>query len=440
MTRSKTKAAPAAGVAKSRAASIGHFAPIALAVGLGLLICSVADALSRATLAHAMPVYWVGVLVIALPLLYRLTSEEASVRERLALVCLLGLALYAVKVMRDAPIYTFSDELAHAYNAEQISTHNHLFHHNPILSVTPRYPGLEGAASALMSLTGLSSFVAGVLLIGSARLVMVAAMFFLFRRVSGSARIAGLGAAAFAGNFNFFFWDAQFSYESLALPLLLMAMMALAEREASSRTLLGAWAVPVLLATAAIVVTHHLTSYALVVVLTGLALATWWVRRDWRPPNPWPFAVVAFGLSLAWLVVVASSTIGYLSPVLSDAVTAIVEHRLAGGTGPRHLPRRWLDRRRHAVRSPRGGGAGRIAPARRPALRPASDPPPLHEAALCPALRAFRDRLLLHARPAVGARRLGDRQSLQRVLLHRPRLPGRLRRPRGPAALVGARA
>ena len=93
-----------------------------LAIGLGLLLCSVADALSRATLAQAMPFYWAGILLIALPMFYRLTSEDASARERLALVCLLGLALYLVKVMRDAPIYTFSDELVHAYNAKQIAT------------------------------------------------------------------------------------------------------------------------------------------------------------------------------------------------------------------------------------------------------------------------------------------------------------------------------
>lgn len=323
MTGQKPDAVPIAGV-KRHAAAIGHLPAIALAVGIGLLLCSLSDALSRATLAPTMSVYWLGILTISLPVLYRLTAERASARERLALVCLLGLALYAVKVMRDAPMYTFSDELAHAFNADQISTHSHLFHHNPILEVTPRYPGLEGATSALMSLTGLSSYVAGVLLVGSARLVMVASMFFLFERVSGSARVAGLGAVIFAGNFNFFFWDAQFSYESLALPLMLLAMMALAEREATERRTIGRWGVPVLLATAAIVVTHHLTSYAMAVMLAGLALAYWWVRRRWRPPNPWPFAVIAAGLAVAWLVVVASSTIGYLSPVISDAVTAIV--------------------------------------------------------------------------------------------------------------------
>ena len=82
-----------------------------------------------------------------MPIFYRLTSRDASPGERLALVCLLGLSLYAVKVVRDAPLFTFSDELIHAFNAHQIAATHHLFEANPILKVTPYYPGLEGATS-----------------------------------------------------------------------------------------------------------------------------------------------------------------------------------------------------------------------------------------------------------------------------------------------------
>ena len=298
---------------------VGHLAPIVLSTGIGLLLCSIADALSRATTGPAMPFYWIGILVLAVPIFFRLTAERASGRERLPLVCLLGLALYCVKVFRDAPLYTFSDELIHAFNANQIVDHHHLFRENPILKATPYYPGLEGAASALMKLTGLSVYAAGVILVGVARLVLVASLFLLFQRVSGSARAAGLGVAIYAGNFNFLYWGAQFSYESLALPLLLLAMMALSEREAAPKQALRAWGAPVALAMMAIVVTHHLTSYAMAALLAGLSLAYWYVHRNWDPPNPWPFAVFGVLLAAFWLFVVASSTVGYLSPVLSDA-------------------------------------------------------------------------------------------------------------------------
>src|ERR1700710_1017653 len=315
---------------------VGHLAPLALSAGVGLLLCAVANALSRATLTPAMPFYWGGILLLAVPIFYRLTSEDASARERLTLVCMLGLSLYLVKVFRDAPLFPFSDELVHSFNANQIADHHHLFRGNPILTATPYYPGLEGAASALMKLTGVSAYGAGLILIGAARLVLVASLFLLFERVSGSARVAGLGVAIYAGNFNFLFWGAQFSYESLALPLLLLALMALAERGEAPREALRAWGAPVLLAMMAIVVTHHLTSYAMAGLLVALSLAYWHVRRSWDPPNPWPLAI--FGILLAgfWLFVVASATVGYLSPVLGDAFSAI-GNTIGGSDAPRAL-------------------------------------------------------------------------------------------------------
>jgi hypothetical protein len=313
-----------------------HLAPIVLAAGGGLLVCSLANALSRATLAPSPLIYWAGILIVALPIFYRLTSREASPTERLALVCLLGLSLYGVKLMRDAPLYTFSDELVHAFNADQIVGRHHLFHANPIIAVTPHFPGLEGATSALMSITGLSSYGAGIVIVGAARLTLVAAMFLLFTRLSGSARTAGLGVAIYAGNFNFLFWGAQYSYESLSLPLLVVIMMAIAEREHSPREWAREWAVPVVLGTAAIVITHHLTSYALVGFLAALALGHWLIRRSWDWPNPWRFAVLAAALALGWLLLVADSTFGYLSPVLSDAFEAVF-NTASGEAPPRGL-------------------------------------------------------------------------------------------------------
>lgn len=315
---------------------VGHLAPILVASGFGLLVCSLANALSRAALEPTPLLFWAGVLLLAVPIFHRLTAEDASATERLTLVCLLGLSLYCVKVFRDAPAYTFSDELVHAFNANQISAHHHLFRENPILGVTPSFPGLEGAASALMKMTGVSSFVAGVVLIAVARLVLIASLFLLFHRVSGSARVAGLGAAIYTGNFNFLYWGAQFSYESLALPLLLMVMMALAEREAAPKQALRAWAAPVLLAMTAIVVTHHLTSYATAVTLAALSLAYWYVHRTWQRRNPWRFAVFGALLALAWLIAVASSTVDYLSPVINNAVNAVV-HTIVGEDAPRGL-------------------------------------------------------------------------------------------------------
>ncbi len=326
---------PGASVSRPRL-GLGHLPAIALTSAVGLLLCAVANALARSTDGNPMLLYWLGVLLIAAPAFYRLTSPSATPAERLGLVCLLGLALFGVKVLRDAPLFTFSDELVHAFNANQIGDHHHLFEANSILKATPYYPGLEGATSSLTAITGLSSYTAGMIVVGFSRLTLIGALFLLFLRVGGSARVAGLAAAIYTCNFNFLFWGAQYSYESLALPLLVLVMMMLAEREAVRREALRAWAVPVVLGIAAVLVTHHLTSYATVGVLLALAFAYWYVKRSWQPPNPWRFAVFAALLAAAWLLIVASSTIGYLSPVLSGAVKAIF-HTLSGEAPPRQL-------------------------------------------------------------------------------------------------------
>src|SRR6478752_208263 len=220
---------------------------VALLAAIGLFLCSLANALSRATLAPSPLIYWVGLLVIALPIFFRLSSDKASYRERLGLVLLLGLALYCVKVVHDGIYFTLSDEYVHAFNVHQIEKYDHLYHFNPAISTSPYYPGLEGATSALTMLTGTSIYVSGTILTGAARLVFMAALFFLFDRLSGSARGAGLGVAVYTGTTNFLFWGAQFSYESLSLPLVVVVLMAFAEREEAPPRARAAWAVPMVL-------------------------------------------------------------------------------------------------------------------------------------------------------------------------------------------------
>ena len=305
--------------------ALGQIPLLALLAALGLLICTGADALARATLAPSPLIYWAGILVIGLPIFYRLLAGEMRDGERLFLVCLLGLALYGVKLARDSFLFTFPDEFIHAFNADQIASQHELFGSNPLQPISTDYPGLEGAASALMTMTGISSFGAGIVMIGAARLALVTGLFLLFRRVSGSSRLAGVAAAVYAGSSNFLLWGVQFSYQSLALPLLVVVLVAVSERESAPRDWGPAWVLPIGLLIAAIVVTHHLTSYALAVILALLSLLYWVRDRRLGWPNPWPYALAAAGAAAAWLFLVAGATVDYLGPVLSRAFHSTVD-------------------------------------------------------------------------------------------------------------------
>ena len=314
-----------------------HLLSFAVVVACGFLAVTVAFALSRSGRPFAEPLLWAGLVAIFAPAAVRLASPLPSRSERLGLVLLIGIALYLVKVAHDPFQFTFADDLVHQHNANEIVRTGSLFGTNSILAVTPDYPGLESLTAAFASMTGLPTFGAGVVVVGAARLVLMLALFLLFEELSGSARPAGLGAVLYAANPNFLFFDAQFSYESLALPLVVVALFVTARwMRLSNRQARLPWAAIFVLVTLAVVITHHMSSYALAVVLvvvTALQLAINW--PTWRTA-PIGFALFTAAAIVAWLVLVAGDTVGYLAPVLTSAFRDTVE-TISTETAPRAL-------------------------------------------------------------------------------------------------------
>jgi hypothetical protein len=261
-----------------------------------------------------------------LPIGWRLLSEEASRNERIALVLLVGVALYLVKVARDPFEFTFADEFVHQFNANEILRTHFLFNPNPILAATPDYPGLETVTAALAALSGLGTFGAGLMVVGAARVLITLGLFLLIEQVSRSRRVAGIAALVYVGAPNYLYFSAQFSYESLALPMGIFVLYAttrwLREEDAVAQR---SWAIAIVLATSAVIVTHHMTSYLLIGFLVAAALVHGLVANTSRDRSLWPFALFAIFAAGFWLVFVASRTVGYLSPVFTDAIDAAIE-------------------------------------------------------------------------------------------------------------------
>lgn len=364
----------------------GWLPALSLVGASGLLLVAIADALSRSGADWAEPLFWAGLLTLVAPFIVRLASIEAIRRERIGLVVLLGMMLYLVKIIHSPFGFTFSDELVHTYNTLGILQTGALFRANPILAVTPLYPGLETVAAALASLSGLNAFGAGLLVVGTARFVLTLALFLFYEQVSGSPRAAGLATLLYMANSNFLYFNAQFSYESLALPLAMLVLFAAARRESTGDKIhhLG-FTLTALLVMGAVVMTHHMSSYFLTAFLLIWALAPllfrltttliarkivpWYAgqmprRRFFRyfaDPSGWlmrqltqvwtllgqngdvyarqgpgGLAVFALAASLVWLIFIASPTISYLSPVLSRAVLSIFR-MIAGEETARQL-------------------------------------------------------------------------------------------------------
>lgn len=353
--------------------SWGWFPFVSLASACGLLLVAVADMLSRQASPLADIGFWLGLVVIIAPIAVRLASASPSSRERVALVIVLGLALYLVKVMHSPYAFTFSDEYVHQYNAMQILLKGSLFSSNPIIPATALYPGLESVTAALASVSGLSLFVSGLIVIGLARLLLILALFLFYESIGGSARYAGIAAIIYASNSNFLFWSAQFSYESLALPLALVVLFIIARRDiANNRSEQTGFTLIALLGIMVVVSTHHISSYFL-----ALFLSAWVLIRVYNPlnivyflqkrraksskgnpdagspgdnqgypegtapglirgPGPGWLAIVALLLVVAWLYYFARDTLGYIFPIFTNAYNSLVAI-IQGTDAPRTL-------------------------------------------------------------------------------------------------------
>ena len=324
----------------AQAQNWGWLPALSLASAVGLWLVGLANTLSRSGAGEPESLFWVGLLTLVVPAAARLASSEPSRGERIGLLVMVGLGLYLVKVLHSPYAFTFSDELVHLHNGNRILQTGSLFSENSILSVTPLYPGLETVTAALASLSGLSVSGAGLVVVGAARLVMMLALYLLYEQVGGSPRLAGIAALLYTANSNFLFWSAQFSYESVALPLAVLVLFAAARRaDTHERNRYTGLTLTAMLGVAAVVITHHLSSYFLAtffIVWTVLLLRPRLEARVRDAPGPGGLALFSAIVCLVWLVYVASLTIGYLSPVLSRAIESVIQ-MIAGGASQREL-------------------------------------------------------------------------------------------------------
>ena len=197
-----------------------------------------------------------------------------------------------------------------------------------------------------------------MIVLGAARLVFVLALFLFLERITGSARLAGIAVIVYATNPNFLFWSAEFSYESLALPLALLALLATAKAlppgtdrsppDAARAARIG-WTAVALLATTATVMSHHLTSYALCGFLVAACMIAG-ARASTRRQAPWLLAGFAIAMTVLWVSTVAPGTGRYLLPVIErafhESVATALGHSSArglfsGGSGAQIVAPAW---------------------------------------------------------------------------------------------------
>ena len=316
----------------------GWLAAIVLCSAAGLGVLAVAAEASRRqnTSVPTYMLFWLGVLLIFVPIAFRVLARGVSTRERLTLIVFLGLALYLVKLVGSPYTFTFVDEYIHVRNTQSIISMRHLFTWNPLLATAGYYPGLGALTAGVAELTGLSVFAAGLLVIGIARVLLCAYFYLIFESVTRSGRAAALASLIYMANPMFLLWSSTFTYENLALPLGAFVIWWVGR----TRNHYGLTSMVVAVAgIIAVTVTHHIVGFA----LAGL-LAAWWLAehvgcRATKAARQLVgiLAIVAWCAVLTWFFAVARPAPTYLItnnllPALQDTFNVITGH-----TAPRQL-------------------------------------------------------------------------------------------------------
>lgn len=303
------------------------------ATGVLLVAASyTAGRLGHASSPLADGMYWLGQGLVLVPTAARLVSRRLlTARETVALITFLAIAEYLVGVCYSPAAFTFVDELEHWRSTVDILQTGKLSTVNYTLPISPHYPGLEEVTSAVVSVTGLPVFTSGLLIAGTAHLLFVYALYLLFRGISGSYRVAGVGVLCYASNSHFASFDSMFIYQTLALPFLgltLLAALRLGSRRRTGQR--ASWLTLAVLTIIATVATHHITSYMLVATLALITLAALitrsWVTAAWAAILTLLSTVSAIG----WLLFAAPETWAYLQP-FADGILESLRNLLGGG-------------------------------------------------------------------------------------------------------------
>ena len=313
---------------------------VTLIAAVGVLVASAAYAAGRAGYASSPwtdRAYWLGQALVVAPVAERLLSRRRlTPTETATLVVVLTVAEYLLKVCYSPAGFTFTDELLHWRSTVNILQTGKLFTVNYGLPISPRYPGLEEATSALISVTGLPVYVAGLIIAGTAHLLFICLLYLTYRCFSRSHRIAGIAILVYSSTPTLNSFDAMFVYETLALAFLGLAVFA-SWRAATGQSggERARWFVLSVLAAFATVITHHVTSYMLVASLLLVTVASLLTGARRTALKAGALTVVSAAAVACWVILIAPDTLNYFRPTVEGIVQGI--SALQGG-GSSHAP------------------------------------------------------------------------------------------------------
>lgn len=217
--------------------------------------------------------FWLGMFLFFIPAFWRLLSSRLSRSERITLLTAAALFSYLPKLFRCPYYFCYSDELTWWRGVQNLLEGSPVISDNPLGLIMGAFPGLPLLTITLQKISGLSTFQVGLALMGMMRVISTLSIFLIGEKLFHSGKVGAAAALVYMMNANYLFFSSQFSYESLAVPLLLFALLFLLYLlEGVDDKSNNAWSIVVVGIISAIVITHHLATYMLIVILLLMAI------------------------------------------------------------------------------------------------------------------------------------------------------------------------
>jgi hypothetical protein len=293
-------------------------------VGAVLLLLSFHHAAGQAAPDQIQfALFWAGFLLGMLPLVALACARHVDGATRTWALAGIGLFGMVPRLLQPGP--AGPDEFAHLRQAVEAFFAGDVGHVSYLLPITREFPGLHQAAGAFARLTGMPLWPAGLAVIVLAHVLSVLAIYQLVRTVGAPARGAAVGAVIYTLSPSWLYFNAVFSYESVALPLLVWCLAAtVAAGRGSQKLNLRAIAMAVF-CVVALPVIHHLTTIMLCLILLLLIIARIvpFVRqtaaggRGANRERVWPLIFIGCCLLVSiafWWSGLLGRIVGYLGP------------------------------------------------------------------------------------------------------------------------------
>lgn len=301
----------------------------------GLSIQAAAYELARKQ--HTAPaeiLFFFGLVLEFAPCARILTRLGITRTSRMIAGLLVGFSFYISEWLAQPHILARYDELLHLTSLWQLTDGRHLFASNTMIPISPYYPGLELFTAGLHWTTGLPGLPSQTLVILGARTLLLVSLFLIVERIAHSDRTAGFAIALYVANPQFYIFDAQYAYETLALSLALTALYcalrAADDPDSPTRNIIQST-----IALALLAITHHVTSWATLVAIAGAAV---WLTVTERRSAAHVFrilAIVDIAVVGGWSLFVGQRIGTYLGPLTrqaADSFLSVILRRQSGTT------------------------------------------------------------------------------------------------------------